>query len=110
MYFLIEDDVLLEKYNTIWDKVNADIKKEFDSEPVYNKKFLVVMKLQIFMIDISKVDSNHTYLAVISLDSALKKAENYYPEVFLQECKYKKKLIKDITQDIDIFSSDSDEE
>ena len=40
MYFLIEDDDLLEKYNTIWDKVSADIKKEFDSEPVYNKNFL----------------------------------------------------------------------
>ena len=40
MYFLIEDDYLLEKYNTIWNKVSADIKKEFDSEPVYNKKFL----------------------------------------------------------------------
>ena len=26
------------KYNTIWDKVSADIKKEFDSEPVYNNK------------------------------------------------------------------------
>ena len=31
---------LLEKYNTIWDKVSADIKKEFDSRPVYNKEFL----------------------------------------------------------------------
>ena len=40
MYFLIEDDNLLEKYNTIWDKVSANIKKEFDSEPVYNKEFL----------------------------------------------------------------------
>ena len=40
MYFLIEDDDLLEKYNTIWDKVSANIKKEFDSEPVYNKEFL----------------------------------------------------------------------
>ena len=29
MYFLIEDDGLLEKYNTIWDKVRRDIKKEF---------------------------------------------------------------------------------
>ena len=27
MYFLIGDDDLLEKYNTIWDKVSADIKK-----------------------------------------------------------------------------------
>ena len=29
MYFLIEDDELLEKYNTMWDKVTA--------EPFYNK-------------------------------------------------------------------------
>ena len=24
----------------MWDKVSADIKKEFDSEPVYNKEIL----------------------------------------------------------------------
>ena len=40
MYFSIEDDDLLELYNTIWDKVSADIRKEFDSEPVYNKNYL----------------------------------------------------------------------
>ena len=53
MYFLIEFDDLLEKYNTIWDKFSADIKKEFDSEPVYNRSFLktkMVMKLPIFAI------------------------------------------------------------
>ena len=38
MYFLIEDDELSEKYNTIWDKVSAGITKEFDSKAVYNKK------------------------------------------------------------------------
>ena len=27
MYFLIEDDKLSTKYNTVWDKVSADIKK-----------------------------------------------------------------------------------
>ena len=27
MQFLIEDDDYLEKYNTIWDKFSADIKK-----------------------------------------------------------------------------------
>ena len=40
MYLLIEDDVSLETYNTIPDKVSTDIKKEFDSEPVYNKESL----------------------------------------------------------------------
>ena len=34
--------------------------------------------------EIPKVDSNHTCLAVISLDSALKKNGNYYPQVFLK--------------------------
>ena len=41
------------------------------------------MKLQIFMIKkIPRLDSNHICLAVISLDSALKKDENYYSHVF----------------------------
>ena len=40
MHFLIKDDDLLKKYNTNWDKVSADIKKEFDNELVYNKTFL----------------------------------------------------------------------
>ena len=91
MYFLIKDDDLSEKYNTIWDKVSADIKKEFDSEPIYNKNFLKTKitsdgdeVTDFYDKKIPKVDSNHTCLAVISLDSALKKDENYYLQVFLK--------------------------
>ena len=40
MYFFIENDDLLEKYNTIQHKISAIIKKEFDNEPVYNKNIL----------------------------------------------------------------------
>ena len=40
MYFLIEDDDLLEKYNTIWDKVSADIKKESLIESLYIIKII----------------------------------------------------------------------
>ena len=40
MYFLIEKNDLSERYNTIWDKVSADIKKEFYSDRVYNGNFL----------------------------------------------------------------------
>ena len=39
----------------------------------------MVMKLQI---SISKVDSSHT-----CLDTALKKDDNYYPQVFFKYCK-----------------------
>ena len=38
MHFLIEDDDLLKKCNTIWDKVSSNVKKEFDSKLVYYKK------------------------------------------------------------------------
>ena len=83
MYFLIEYDDLLEKYNTICVKVSTDIKKEFDSEPVYNKEFLKT-KIKphgdqvtgFYDKGIQKMDSNHTCLAVISLDPALKKNDN----------------------------------
>ena len=37
---MIEDDELLGENNKIWDKVSAGIKKEFDSESVYNKNDL----------------------------------------------------------------------
>ena len=57
--------------------------------------------------------SSHTCLAVISLDSALKKDDNYYPRVFLKECKYiEKKVLGQINGSLSDFSySDgSDEE
>ena len=40
IYFLIKDDELLEKYNEIWQKVRNSIKKGFDSDPVYNEKYV----------------------------------------------------------------------
>ena len=40
MYFLIEDDDLLEKYNTIWDKVSADLSLVMKVQILKTKKFL----------------------------------------------------------------------
>ena len=95
MYFLIEDDELLKKYNTIWDKVSIDIRKRFDSEPAYNKELLKTKikshgdhVTDFYNEEIPKVDSNNTCLAVISLDS-LKKDDNHYLRVLLKEWKYK---------------------
>ena len=102
MYFLIEDDDSLEKYNTIWNKISADIKKEFDKKSFYKKEHL---KTKIKSLDdeitdfydkkFPKVDSSDTCLAVISLGSALKKNDNYYLPLFLKNCKYiEKKVIR----------------
>ena len=86
---MIEDDDLLEKYKTIWDKFSTNIKKWFYSKPVYNEKYLKT-KIKSHGEEVTdfgdkeipKMDSNHTGLTVISSDSALKKDENYYPKIF----------------------------
>ena len=43
----------------------------------------MAMRLDFYDKEIPKMDSYHTSLAVISLDSALKKDEKYYSQVFL---------------------------
>ena len=109
IYFFIEDDDLLKKYDTIWDKVSADIKKYIDSKiKTYGDEVT-----DFYDKEIPKMDSNHICLAVISLDSSLKTDENYYPQVFLKECKYiEKKVIWHINDNLSDFSSSlkSDEE
>ena len=58
--------------------------------------------------EMPKVDSNHTCLAVISLDSALKKDDHYFPQVFIKECKYIEKKSRHNNVNLSDFSS-SDE-
>ena len=61
------------------------LKKEFDCESVYDKNLLKT-KVKSFGDEVTdfydkkilKVDSNYTYLAVISLDFALRKNKNCY--------------------------------
>ena len=57
----------------------------------------------------SKASSNHTCLAVITIDFILKKYENYFPQAFLKECKYiEEEVIRYITEDLEISFDDSD--
>ena len=59
---------------------------------------------------VPKLNSIHTCLAVISLDSDIKKDDNYYPHVFLRECKYiGKKVVRRFIADLD-DSDDSDDD
>ena len=40
MSFLVNDTELLIKYTEIWNKIRDLINKKFDSEPVYNNKYI----------------------------------------------------------------------
>ena len=62
--------------------------------------------------EMAKVDSNYTCLAVIEIDFILKKDENYYPQIFLIECKYiekEKMALRYITDYLENYFEDSDE-
>ena len=94
--FLIRDDELLEKYNEIWEKVKNFLNNDFDSEPIYNEKYLKAkikscngkINTNFHKNKISKKGSQYICLSVILLDSVFRTGKNYYPQVFLEECKY----------------------
>ena len=84
MSFLIKDEKLLEKYNEIFSNI---VKKEFDSEPVYNEKYLKT-KIKSFNGKINtnfhnnkipKEGSQYIFLSIMFIDSFYKKDKNYYP-------------------------------
>ena len=120
MSFLIKDEKLLEKYNEIWKKFSNIIKKELDSKAVYNEKYLKTkiksyngkINTSFYNNKIPKESSQCICLSVILIDLVYRKDKSYYPQVFLEECKYadKKKTSKFITDDIEISIDDSDKE
>ena len=105
----------------VWEKVRNSIKNEFDTGPVFNEKCLR-SKVKYFKGKINinfhnnkmlKEDSKCICLTVILIDSVYRKDNNYYPQVFLKECKHvvkEKKMSEYITDEIEISFADSDRE
>ena len=92
---------------------------EFDSEPVYddNDKYI---KAEIKMYEdrvntnfqgkkVSKENASYKCLSLIMLDSVIRVNKKYYPQIFLELCKYgitKTKMDNLINDDLDLNSSD----
>ena len=103
-------------YVKIYER-QTKVKKEFHSEPVHNNKHYLKTKLKSHVNEVTdfydkkvpKLGSDHTCLDVISLDSALKKDDIYYPQVFLKECKYiEKNVVNHIHDSLSDFCYSSD--
>ena len=98
--FLIKDHDVLNKYNETWDKIKETLNIKFDSIPVFDEKcikdkvreFNGVIKTNFLDDEIPK-ESLH-YKACITIDSVIGKEKRNYPQVCLEECKYKSKKIK----------------
>ena len=119
---LVNDIEILEKYTEIWNKIKSLIKKEFNSEPVYNDKYIKT-KIKIYSDKVyrnlqhNKIPNDYEYcacLSVILLDSIFVNSRNeYYMQVLLEECKYpikKKKIVNTINEDLELRESDESDE
>ena len=120
MSFMIKDDSVLNKYNEIWDKIKEKLSIKFHSEPVYDetqikakvREFDGVIKTNSLNNDVPKENMNYTCIACITIDSAMKMDKKYFPQVYLEECKYRVKKIqlsRFINAELEL-DSDSDSE
>ena len=122
MSFLIKDGKVWEKYKEIWGVIKNKLEIKFHSLPVYDKKYLKtkvreydgVIKTNFLNNGIPKENMHYTCIACITIDSVMKMDKKYFPQVCLEECKYKIKKIqmsKFINAELDSESdseSDSD--
>ena len=102
MSFLIKDDEVWEKYDKIWDVIKNKLGIKFHSEPVYEYKYLKakvrefdgVIKTNFLGNDVPKENMHYTCIACITIDSVMRMEKKNYPQVYLEECKYKIKKIQ----------------
>ena len=88
-FFLIKNNELLENYNEIWDKVSKVIKKGFDSEFVYNDKYLKTKvepyegKINTNFHDdkVPREGSQYICLSVILIDSVFRTGKNVLSKI-----------------------------
>ena len=100
MSFKIEDDDVYLKYNEIWNKIKKLLNSaKFSSEPIYNdqyiktkvKSFSEVIKTLFNGNEIPKERIKYLCIPCISVGSVLKIDKKYYPQVYLEQYKYKVK-------------------
>ena len=126
MSFFTNNNEFLERYTAIWEKISDLVNKKFDSDPIYNKKYINT-KIRSYNNDIKtnfrNIDNKNNTLpeknkaykciSLISLDSIIKINKKYYPQTLLQECVYKliNKKVENIITNINLDSSrESDNE
>ena len=102
MSILIKNDEVGEKYEKIQKKIKNLIKNKlkikFHGQPIYENKYLKA-KVREFEGEIRtnflgkgapKENMYYTCIACMTIDSIIKMNKKNYPQVYLEECKYKK--------------------
>ena len=102
MSFMIKDNNVLDKYNKIWNLIENKIVIKFHSEPIYDQTYIKakvrefdgVIKTNFLGNGAPKENMHYTCIAYITVDSVMKTDKKYFPQVYLEECKYKIKKIQ----------------
>ena len=102
MSFVIKDDDVLDKYNEIWDKIKETLSIKFHSMPVYNEKYIKakvrefngVIKTNILGDKIRKENMHYICITCITIGSVIRMEKKNYPQIYLEECKYRMKKTK----------------
>ena len=119
MSFIVKNKQLLKRYIKIWETNEGLMKINFESKPVYgdDDKYIKT-KIKTYADNIitnfcnkkmPKEKAPCKCLSIIMIDSAIKANKKYYPETFLEKCKYIQKKIKTVNHiDEDLENSESD--
>ena len=102
MSFVIKDDDVLDKYSENWDKIKETLSIRFHSIPVYDEQYIKAkvrefngaIKTNFLSDKVPKENEHYTCIACITIDSVMRMEKKNYPQVYLQECKYKIKRTK----------------
>ena len=98
---MIKNSKVWEKYEDIWDVIKNKLNIKFHSEPIHENKYLKAkvrefngnIKINFLGNNVPKENTYYACIACRTLDSVLKMNRKNYPQVYLEDCKYKVKKI-----------------
>ena len=118
--FRVNNMQLLKNYNKIWEKIEKLMRIGFESKPIYgDEDKYIKTKIKAYASSMIKNFHNKKMpkekapcksLSTIMLASVIKANKTYYPQTFLEECKYVQEKIKTenyIDEDLEESESNS---
>ena len=117
MSFKIESKDVYLKYSEIWNKIKSILNVKFHSQPIYDDKYIKT-KVKTFNNTINtlfsrdkipKEKNHYVCISAIFIDSVLRTGQKNYPQVYLEQCKYKirkRELVNFIDDEVNLSSDD----
>ena len=120
MSFKIEDESVYLKYTEIWNKIKDVLNVKLHSQSIHDNEYIKTkVKALNSMInklfpgyEIPKEKTHYGCITAICIDSILRVYKKNYPQVYVEQCKYKmkkRKLVDFIDDEVDLSLSDSDD-